>query len=350
MQSELSGRFALGTFSIAGCSPFAALVLGNRAIALHALAASCATLDVELSGTESTLALLQHWPHNFHALVRLVDAIDEGNKVCAKLAQQWVDVSGLRVHPPVNLPRQIFCSGANYRKHVIDIIVDTPTPEMASLSAEERRSRAEKLMDDRAAHGAPYMFSKIPSAVSGPYDPIVLPGYARQPDWELELAVVIGKAARHVHLEHAMDYVAGYTIANDISSRDLIFRSDVKAMGTDWVASKNAPTFFPMGPYIVPAAFVPEPHNLQLTLKLNGQTMQNERTNDMIFDIARQIEYVSSLVQLWPGDILSTGSPAGNGTHYNRYLQPGDVLETAITGLGTQRNVCHGDESRPAMS
>jgi 2-keto-4-pentenoate hydratase/2-oxohepta-3-ene-1,7-dioic acid hydratase in catechol pathway len=208
------------------------------------------------------------------------------------------------------------------------------------MTPAELRTYAENLMTERARTGAPYVFSKIPSAVTGPYDPVILPALARQPDWELELAVVISKPARHVRRAQAMDYVAGYTIANDITSRDLIWCKDPKAMGTDWISSKNSPTFLPLGPYLVPAAFVADPQKLRLVLKLNGETMQDESTSDMIFDIARQIEYISSRVQLWPGDIICTGSPAGNGTHYGRFLRDGDVMETSITGLGEQRNPC----------
>jgi 2-keto-4-pentenoate hydratase/2-oxohepta-3-ene-1,7-dioic acid hydratase in catechol pathway len=246
------------------------------------------------------------------------------------------------VHPPVNLPRQIFCSGANYKKHVIDLIIDEGGgPMTENMTAEERRAWATRMMDDRAANGYPYMFSKPVSVVTGAYDNIILPPHAKAPDWELELGVVIGRKARHVARAEALNYVAGYSIVNDITNRDHVFRRDaVKAMGSDWVAAKGSPTYLPFGPYLVPAAFVPDPQNLQLTLKLNGEIKQDESTADMIFDIARQIEYLSSLVELWPGDVICTGSPAGNGTHYKRFLQEGDVVESTITGLGTQRNVC----------
>jgi 2,4-diketo-3-deoxy-L-fuconate hydrolase len=176
--------------------------------------------------------------------------------------------------------------------------------------------------------------------VTGPYDPIILPRNAQQPDWELELAVVIGRRARHVRRDEALDYVAGYTIANDITNRDLVFRTDLKAIGTDWLRGKSMPSFLPMGPCLVPAAFAGDPQDLQITLKLNGQVMQDESTADMIFGVARLIEDLSSYVQLWPGDLIITGSPSGNGTHYNRYLRPGDVIESSITGLGMQRNEC----------
>ena len=173
---------------------------------------------------------------------------------------------------------------------------------------------------------------------------MILARHATQPDWELELAVIIGKPARHVRRENALDYVAGYTIVNDITNRDLVFRKDAGTWERTGSRPKASPGYLPIGPYLVPAAFVADPQNLQITLKLNGQMMQDESTADMIFGVARIIEYLSKHVQLWPGDLIATGSPAGNGTHYNRFLKPGDVMEGSITGLGTQRNPCIAEE------
>jgi 2,4-didehydro-3-deoxy-L-rhamnonate hydrolase len=113
-------------------------------------------------------------------------------------------------------------------------------------------------------------------------------------------------------------------------------------LGTDWLRGKSQPGFCPFGPLLVPAEFVTDPHDLRMLLTLNGQAMQDESTADMIFDIARQIEYVSTYAELWPGDLISTGSPAGNGTHYGRFLRDGDVIDATITGLGAQRNHCRG--------
>jgi 2-keto-4-pentenoate hydratase/2-oxohepta-3-ene-1,7-dioic acid hydratase in catechol pathway len=151
--------------------------------------------------------------------------------------------------------------------------------------------------------------------------------------------VYIGKAARHVKAADALDYVAGYTVVNDITDRVLLWRKDdMKAMGTDWVSGKSSPSYLPTGPFLVPAAYVPDPQNLRITLKLNGEIKQDDVTGDMIHDVRRLIEYLSSKVQLYPGDLLCTGSPAGNGTHYNRFLRANDVVESSITGLGVQRN------------
>lgn len=320
----MANTFALGTFSEAGKSPFPGVVVEQHVIPLSAFA--------QLTGADSVLGLLENWEANFAALQSQIAGVRE----------PAIPLESLKIYPPVNLPRQVFCSGANYKKHVIDLIIDEGGGPMSeNMTTEERREWATKMMDDRAANGYPYMFSKPVSVVTGAYDNIVLPPHAKAPDWELELGVVIGRKTRRVTKAEAMNYVAGYSIVNDITNRDHVFRRDaVKAMGSDWVAAKGSPTYLPFGPYLVPAAFVPDPQNLQLTLKLNGEIKQNESTADMIFDIARQIEYLSGLVELWPGDVICTGSPAGNGTHYKRFLQEGDVVETTITGLGTQRNVC----------
>jgi 2-keto-4-pentenoate hydratase/2-oxohepta-3-ene-1,7-dioic acid hydratase in catechol pathway len=335
--TQTQAGFKLGSFSAAGAQAFAGLVRGDQVIALQALKKVAEAKGLQLSGCESVYALLQNWQSNFAVLCETLALADQTG------ALDWTPVSSLKVHAPVELPRQIFCTGANYFKHVVDMLVSMgpgAQPATAGMTPAELRTYAENLMHERAATGSPYVFSKIPSAVTGPYDPVILPALASQPDWELELAVVIGKPARHVRREDAADYIAGYTIANDITNRDLIWCKEPKAMGTDWVSSKNSPTFLPLGPYLVPAAFVADPNQLQIVLKLNGEVMQDESTSDMIFDIARQIEYVSSRVQLWPGDIICTGSPAGNGIHYGRFLRDGDVMEASITGLGEQRNPC----------
>lgn len=325
MPQPITSSFSLGTFSQSDGRPFPAVVRGEAAIPLAAISAA--------AGVDSILALLENWEANFAALQGAMASVDDA---------QGIPLSSLRIHPPVNLPRQVFCSGANYKKHVIDLIIDEGGgPMTENMTPEERRAWATKMMDDRAENGYPYMFTKPVSVITGANDNIVLPPQAKAPDWELELGVVIGRRARRVSRAEALSYVAGYAIVNDITNRDHVFRRDaVKAMGTDWVAAKGCPTYLPFGPVLVPAAFVPDPQHLQLTLTLNGEIKQNESTADMIFDIARQIEYLSTLVELWPGDVICTGSPAGNGTHYKRFLQEGDVVESTITGLGTQRNVC----------
>ena len=200
------------------------------------------------------------------------------------------------------------------------------------------RADAERMMDERARDGVPYLFLGSPRAVCGPYDDVVLPPLGKQHDWELELALVIGREGHGIRREDAMRHVAAYTICNDITTRDRLYRPDLKAIGTDWFTAKNADTFLPTGPFLVPAAFVGDPGDLRITLRHNGVVRQDESTQDMIFDIPRLIEYASATSTLRPGDLLLTGSPAGNGAHWGVFLTPGDVLDGGITGLGFQRN------------
>lgn len=318
--------FAIGTFT-ADDHPFPGVVRDEDIWEIATLPG--------LSGIRTTLDLLENWAENEAALLAALG--ENGPAPSHRL-------DAVRVEAPI-LPRQIFCSGANYKKHVAQLGAKQPVPGDEDLSEEERFHRAYAMMEERARTGTPYAFVKLPSAVTGPYDRIILPQGVREPDWELELGVVIGCAGRNIARADALSHVAGYVVTNDISARDRIYRQDMKAIGTDWLASKNAATFLPMGPWIVPARFVPDPQNLHLMLKLNDRIMQDESTADMIFDVARQIEYISSLVQLLPGDVICTGSPAGNGTHYQRFLTPGDVVEGTITGLGTQRLTCVAEDA-----
>jgi 2-keto-4-pentenoate hydratase/2-oxohepta-3-ene-1,7-dioic acid hydratase in catechol pathway len=328
--------YSLGTFSIAGSPSFPGVVRRERVLALQALKLRCRAAGLELRDTSSLLTLLEEWPRNESALHAVMAQLDD-----AEFAAASVPLKTLRVHAPLEQPRQIFCSGANYRKHVIDLIVDQGREAaVRDMSRDERLAYAINLMDERAAHGTPYIFSRVSSSIAGPFDTIGIPRNVEQPDWELELAVVIGKPAFHVARADAHRYIAGYTICNDITNRELVHRQDLKAIGSDWVMGKNLPGYMPMGPFLVPAAFVKTPQDVHITLRLNGEVMQDESTADMIFDIPRLIEYLTSRVRLWPGDLLLTGSPSGNGSHFNRYLKAGDVMEGSIEGLGMQRNLC----------
>ena len=319
--------FKLGTFSVAGDGSFPGLVVEEQVIALDSL---------PLARGATILEVLEDWEHNFEALKALATMVVQGRS--SGLQQQPRPVKDLHVHAPVPRPPGIYCSGANYKKHVIDLIV--------AHQGEEKRAWGMKVMEERAASGTPFIFMKPPSAVTGPFDSIIVPPGASKPDWELELAAVIGRPAYRVSRDEALEYVAGYTVVNDITLREKVFRrkTDSPELGMDFITSKGAPTFLPMGPYLVPAAFVGDPQKLRVTLRLNGQVMQDEETSDMIFSVARLIEYLSADVRLQPGDVICTGSPAGNGMHHNRFIQHGDVLEGTIsgpmTGLGTQRNPC----------
>lgn len=348
-RSNLSNSaFALATCSAENGAPFPALVLDGGVVAIHALKPVFEKLGCRVTSCDSMLDVLEDWEENFTAVRRAADFLQTDANNDSRWREIFTPNERVRFRAPIDRPRQVFCVGANYRQHVIDLIVDQAAGADTGLNREERRAQAAKVMDERAAHGAPFVFSKPPSAITGPFDPVFLPQHASQPDWELELAVVVGRPCRHVSRDQSLSYVAGYTIVNDITNRDLVFRKDAGALGADWLAAKGSPSYLPTGPYLVPSAFVPNPQGLQITLKLNGEVMQHESTADMIFGVSRIVEYLSTYIQLWPGDLIATGSPAGNGTHYNRFLKPGDMLEGSITGLGTQRNRCVAEGVRLA--
>jgi len=312
--------FALGTFT-AEDDPFAALVMGDRVAALAPHLGSGATVRT----------LVSAWDESLEALQDLADGLSADDFD--------YELAPLRALAPVDPPGQLFQAGANYRQHLVELTQAGPDRMHRTLTAEERERTLESI-DERARAGTPYIFLGLPHSIIGAGDDIVLPDAVKSVDWELELAVVIGRTAHHVPREEALDVVAGYTICNDITARDRIFRADLPGIGTDWLAGKNWPTFFPTGPLLVPAVHVSDPMALHITLSLNGEVMQDSSTSDMMFDIGRLIEHASSIAELRPGDMLLTGSPAGNGVHHGRFLAPGDVVTGEIAGLGRQRNRC----------
>ena len=250
-------------------------------------------------------------------------------------------LEALRPLPPVLPPGQIFQAGANYRQHVLDLMAGAERRGDASdgLTASDRDSAREEL-DRRLTSGRPFVFLGSAHAMVGARDDVILPGDSDQHDWELELAAVIGRRARRLTREDALEAVAGYTICNDLTTRSALIRDDARGLGLDWLAGKNAPTFLPTGPLFVPAAHAGNPMELRITLKVNDAVMQDESTSDMVFDVASLIEHISTVAELRPGDLVLTGSPAGNGAAHGVFLRPGDVIEGTITGLGLQRNRC----------
>lgn len=276
----------------------------------------------EQLGATDLNAFLAHAPTSWARLATVAD--DDG---------PWMPLADVTLTAPVE-PRQVVQAGANYREHVIELVVAGLTQDQ-SRSPEEAREFAANMMDDRAANGEPYFFIGLPTCVVGDDVPLVLPSYSEVHDWELELAVVIGREAFRVSREDAMSHVAGYTIVNDITTRDLVFRKDLKEIGTDWYRSKNAPGFLPTGPFVVPAEFV-DASDVTVRLELNGETKQDSSSSDLLFGIPTLISVASQTLPLLPGDLLLTGSPPGNGQHWKRFLRDGDVMTGSIGGLGVQ--------------
>ena len=180
----------------------------------------------------------------------------------------------------------------------------------------------------------PVIFMKATSAICGPNDPIIIPRGSEKTDWEVELAVVIGKRAKYVSEADAMDYVAGYAVANDVSERSY----QLERAG-NWTKGKSCDNYGQIGPWLVTRDEVPDPQNLPMWLTVNGKTMQNGSTKTMVYGVAHVVSYLSQFMSLHPGDVISTGTPPGVGMGKNppQYLRPGDVVELGIDGLGTQR-------------
>ena len=218
-------------------------------------------------------------------------------------------------------PTRIFAAASNYVEHA---------DEMGTVLAAKKDSN-------------PYMFTKMSSTVVGPGDTVRIPPESKKVDWEVELGVVIGKRGRRIPLEQTLDYVAGYTIVNDVSARDLTRRDDYP-FKFDWFQGKNFDTFMPLGPWIVPRSAIDDPQRLHLRLDVNGETMQDASTGAMIFDVREQIAYLSSLLTLEPGDVIATGTPTGVGMGRGVFLKPGDVMTASIEGIGVLENPVEAEE------
>ena len=213
-----------------------------------------------------------------------------------------------RIGSAVARPSKILCIGLNYAKHAKETGAAIPTE--------------------------PILFMKSTTSLNGPFDNIIIPKNSEKTDWEVELAVVIGKKASYVTEEAAMDYVAGYVLHNDVSERAFQLER-----GGTWDKGKGCDSFAPLGPWMVTKDEIANPHNLRLWLSLNGKIMQDSNTDDLIFNIPQLISYCSHFMTLLPGDVISTGTPAGVGLGFspNIYLKPGDVVELGIDGLGTSK-------------
>ena len=216
----------------------------------------------------------------------------------------------------------------------------------ANYAAHATEAEKSEVIQGDVRDGAqdPYLFLKPNRSVVGPTDPVIAPNDAAMVDWEVELAVVIGRQGRRIPAESAMDHVAGYTICNDVSARDHVTRPEWPLFSSDWFAQKGYDTFTPLGPAIVPAAAVPDPSALGLRLWVGEELMQDGHASEMVFGIAEQIEFASRFTTLRPGDIISTGTPAGVGMASGRYLAAGEEMVAEIDGLGRQRTVVVAEE------
>ncbi|NOY29217.1 MAG: fumarylacetoacetate hydrolase family protein [Planctomycetes bacterium] len=250
--------------------------------------------------------------------IREIFVNDELKKASAAAASDSaVLVQNATLRAPISDPQKIVCIGLNYREHAIE-------SGMAK--------------DSEFGPSEPTVFSKFPSAILGPEESINIPAASKEVDYEAELVVVVGRRAKAVSKAEAMDYVAGYTIGNDVSARDW----QLKKPGGQWMMGKTFDTFAPIGPAIVTTDEIPNPESLSITLRLNGETMQDSTTGELIFGIAEVVSYLSQVFTLEPGDLIFTGTPSGVGFARKPpvFLKAGDVCEVEIEGLGVLRNPC----------
>jgi 2-keto-4-pentenoate hydratase/2-oxohepta-3-ene-1,7-dioic acid hydratase in catechol pathway len=244
----------------------------------------------------------------------MLDVLGGGSEARLRI-ESWVQ-SSTAAHPlnsvtllaPIPRPPKLICVGLNYRDHALESKMEIPK--------------------------VPTIFSKFPSAVIGPGEPIILPKNSTQPDYEAEFAFVIGGGGRHIPVERWQEHVFGYTIINDVSARDFQMAT------TQWLMGKTFDTFAPMGPHIVSADEIRDPHALDISLSINGEVLQHSNTRELIFKIPELVAFLSSVITLEPGDVVSTGTPAGVGVARKppRFLRAGDDVVVRVESIGELRN------------
>ncbi|MEA2824999.1 MAG: hypothetical protein QOF03_1481 [Alphaproteobacteria bacterium] len=299
--------YRLATYQAAN-GPRAGIIIGDSVF-------DAATLTGRPSYA-SVLGLLEDWP-------RAADVIQTAMRTNPANGSPLADT---HLRAPVLWPSAIYCAGANYRDHAL---------EMA------KRLGRPLDPDPKANGGAPWHFLKASRCVTDPGATVAATSYSKKLDWEVELAAVIGRPARNIPVERALDYVAGYTCANDLSARDLSKRpeaSEKSPFHFDWTCQKSFDGSCPLGPWIVPADDIPDPQDLFLKLWVNDVLKQDSNTAEMIFTLADQIAHLSRGMTLYPGDIILTGTPAGVGTGRGEFLNAGDVVRIEIERIGTLTN------------
>ena len=235
-------------------------------------------------------------------LVNLKDWLNENESSAPRLDDS------IRLGSPIARPSKIICIGLNFKDHAAESGFDAPDE--------------------------PLIFGKATSAICGPYDNIIIPRGSEQTDWEVELGVVIGKKTSYVDQDQALDQVGGYVLHNDVSER--AFQKD---RGGQWIKGKSADTFAPMGPFMATPDEIDNISDMRMWLNVNGENMQDGNTSNLIFSVDHVVSYLSQFMTLLPGDVISTGTPAGVGMGMNpeKYLKPGDVVELGIDGLGSSK-------------
>ncbi|CAM5463676.1 fumarylacetoacetate hydrolase family protein [Eoetvoesiella caeni] len=306
------GNFCLLSYFTDAQAPRAGIVLNDQVFdASPAFESSGAPTEIS-----SVMQILLDWEQSKKILSAYADSVSIQNLKGAALAD-------IELAAPLLYPGTVYCAGANYRDHVL---------EMAKANNQPLET------DVRDKGIPPWHFVRPPrGCIVGSNSSVRRPALSVKLDWEAELVAVIGRAASNVAVHEALDYVAGYTIANDLSARDLFRRSHVSPSSPfyyDWLAHKGFEGACPTGPWITPASQIEDPQSLDIRLWVNGHLKQDSNTREMIYTVAEQIAHLSKLVTLQPGDIVLTGTPAGVGAARNEFLNPGDTVRIEIERLG----------------
>ena len=261
----------------------------------------------------SVLQILNNWATTEPKLMEI------GQRLAQRPNATGTPINEVTLAPPILFPGALYCAGANYADHVLEMSGKPPPPENTK----------------------PYFFIKSTrGTIIGANETIHLPEYSNQVDWEAEIGIVIGQEARNVSEVDAMDFVAGFTIVNDLSARDYTKRYDVPFL-FDWIGQKCCDTGCPMGPWSTQKSALDDPQNLRIKLMVNNEVKQNSSSKEMIFKCEHQIAYLSQHVTLYPGDVIATGTPAGCGMPQKDFLKPGDIVTIEIDGLGVLSNPVH---------
>ena len=321
--------FKLATYEATGGGSFPAIVLGDDAIAIgpayRAFRDSEAGRAGALGATESLAAILGDWDANFPVLQEMVAFIAAEGLRSDRFKGAVAPLGGLQPLAPIARPGKILNAAQNFQEHVDEMIRAGMSPQGKTFTGEKTTSH-------------PYLFLKAGTCLAGAYDDIAIPRGMTKIDWEAELCFAIGRKGKHIAAGRALDHIAGFLTGNDVSCRDLQIRPDRPGLRSDWFGGKCHDNFAPMGPFLVPRAFVPDHMKLRITLTVNGETKQNGSTSQFIYSPEEQMEFASSVLTLRPGDLFFCGTCGGVGQGTNTFLKAGDVMETEIEGLGRMKN------------
>ena len=332
--------FKLGTFERNG-RPFVGIVLNEATVIDFAGAHAAIPTPASIVAPPADMKdLIVRYDAGLRA--RIGDIVRAVQAAGARPAYAY-DLASVKTLPPIMYPSNMLNVAVNYREHDLEMArLREQVPGMGGATSGAALPNTvsapgiwERAADDKRWN--PYVFMKSPSAVIADGEAIRLPPGRKQVDWECELGVVVSRPATRVPVSQAAGYIFGYTLENDVSDRG--GRGDAR-YGSDWVVSKNHDTFAPLGPFITPKEFVPDPQKLKIKFVLNGQVMQEADTSFMIHTVYEQIAYVSNIMSLRPGDVIATGTPAGVGSARVPpvYYKPGDRSECSYDGIGTLRN------------